>query len=250
METPVQVHETVIDSLKDKSQSGFRKYQEIYVGKNSFPALIKYEILTMFLSSLPGAIGFALRKVFLRKLLGTCGRGAVLGQGITLRCPGQIFIGDNFTSDSYVVLDAKGKESLIELGDSIFIGRNSIFSCASSSIKVGNNVSIGPGCYIRASRGPVKLGSDITIGAHTVIISGNPDYKRLDIPMMNQDGQAKGINIGNDVWMGVGVKIIDGVKVGNGCVIGAGAVVTKDIPDFSIAAGVPAKVISSRKINS
>jgi acetyltransferase-like isoleucine patch superfamily enzyme len=50
--------------------------------------------------------------------------------------------------------------------------------------------------------------------------------------------------------MGVGVRIIDGVNIGNGCVIGAGAVVTKDVPDFSISAGVPAKVISNRKINS
>jgi acetyltransferase-like isoleucine patch superfamily enzyme len=250
METPIQIHETVIDSLKDESQSGFRKYQEIYVGKHSVSSLLKYELLTMLFSSLPGALGFGLRKIFLKKLFGTIGRGCVFGPGISIRCPGQIFIGNNFTCDSYVVLDAKGKESLIELGDSIFIGRNSIFSCASSAIKVGNNVSIGPGCYIRASRGSVKLASDITIGAHTVIISGNPDYRRLDIPMMNQESEAKGISIGNDVWMGVGVRIIDGVNIGNGCVIGAGAVVTKDVPDFSISAGVPAKVISNRKINS
>lgn len=247
MNTQTQVHETVIDSFKDESQSGFRKYQEIYVGKHSFSALLKYELLTMFLSSLPGAVGFGLRKIFLKKLFGAAGRGSVFGQGIHLRCPGQIFIGNNFISDGYVVLDAKGKDSLIELGHSIFIGRNSIFSCASSTIKVGNNVSLGPDCYIRASRGPVKLGSDITIGAHTVIISGNPDYRRLDIPMMSQEGEAKGISIGDDVWMGVGVRIIDGVSIGNGCVIGAGAVVIKDIPDYSIAAGVPAKVISQRR---
>lgn len=250
MDTQTQLHETVIDSLKDESQSGFRKYQEIYVGKYSFTALFKYEFLTILLSPLPGAIGFGLRKFFYKKLFGSVGRGAVFGQDITFRCPGQIFIGNNFTADGNVVLDAKGKGSSIELGNSIFIGRNTIFSCASSNIKVGNNVSIGPGCYIRASRGPVKLGSDITMGAYTVIISGNPDYKRLDIPMMNQEGEAKGISIGDDVWMGVGVRIIDGVKIGNGCVIGAGAVVTKDIPDFSIAAGVPAKIISNRKNNS
>ena len=132
------------------------------------------------------------------------------------------------------------------MGDEVLIGKNSIFSCASSTINVGNNVTFGPNCYIRGSRGPVRLGSYITIGAHTVIISGNPDYKRLDIPMMKQEGSAEGIAVGNDVWIGVGARIIDGVKIGDGCVIGAGAVVTKDIAANAIAAGVPAKIIGTR----
>lgn len=249
MEAQTQLHETIIDSLKDESQSGLRKYQQIYVGKYSLWALVKYELLTM-LSPLPGAIGFGLRKILYKKIFGKIGRGAVFGPGITLRCPGQVFIGNNFTSDGNVVLDAKGNNSLIELGDSIFVGRGTIFSCASAGIKLGSNISFGPSCYIRASRGSVNLGSYITIGANSVIISGNPGFKNLDIPMMNQEGEANGITIGNDVWMGVGVRIIDGVKIGNGCIIGAGAVVTKDIPDFSIAAGVPARIISERKNNS
>jgi acetyltransferase-like isoleucine patch superfamily enzyme len=90
------------------------------------------------------------------------------------------------------------------------------------------------------------MGSDITIGSHTVIISGNPDYKRLDIPMMKQQGSARGINIEDDVWIGVGVRVIDGVRIGRGSVIGAGAVVTKDIPPYGIATGVPAEVVKMR----
>lgn len=249
MEIQTKLHETVIDSLKNESQSGLKKYQQIYVGKSSLFALVKYEVMTM-LSYVPGAIGFVLRKMFYKKFVGKIGKGAVFGPGITFRCPGQIHIGDNFTADGNAVLDAKGNNSFIELGNSIFIGRNTIFSCASAGIKLGNNVSLGPNCYIRASRGSVVLGSFITMGAGCIIISGNPGFKSLEIPMMNQDSEAKGITIGNDVWMGVGVRIIDGVKIGNGCIIGAGAVVTKDIPDFSIAVGVPAKIISNRKSNS
>lgn len=79
-----------------------------------------------------------------------------------------------------------------------------------------------------------------------MIISGNPSYDRTDVPMKQQVGSARGIKIGDDVWMGVGVRIVDGVKVGNGCVIGAGAVVLESIPDGSIAAGVPARVIGRR----
>ena len=55
--------------------------------------------------------------------------------------------------------------------------------------------------------------------------------------------------IGNDVWIGMRVIIMPGVKVGDGVVIGAGAVVTKDVPDFAIVGGVPAKIIRYRNSN-
>jgi acetyltransferase-like isoleucine patch superfamily enzyme len=247
MNKEVEIHKTIVENLKEDSGSALKKYQSINVGKFSLLSLFKYELVSTFVSPLPGAAGYVLRKFFFKSLIGKLGRGSIFGKNITLRCPGQINIGDDFVTDNNVVLDSKGENSGISIGDSTFIGNSTIFSCASAHIKVGNNVSIGPNCYIRASRGNVTLGSFITIGPHTVIISGNPDYKRLDIPMMNQEGSSKGISIGDDVWIGVGVRIIDGVKIGNGCVLGAGAVVTSDIPDYSIAAGVPAKVVAVRK---
>jgi len=247
MENQALQHKTVTDSLSKESESMLKKYQGIYVGDGSILNLIKYEILTTFFSPIPGAVGFFLRKMFYKKLFGHIGSGAILGPYLTLRCPGQVQIGNGFIADGNVVLDAKGDDSAIELGDAVFLAKNTIFSCASATIKLGNEVSVGPHCYIRASRAPVILGSYITSGAHTAIISGNPGYARRDIPMMKQEGEAKGIIIGDDVWMGVGVRIIDGVTIGDGCIIGAGAVVTKDIPDYSIAVGVPAKVVGNRE---
>ncbi len=74
---------------------------------------------------------------------------------------------------------------------------------------------------------------------------------RVDIPIMEQGVYTRGrLTIGDDVWLGAGAVVLDGVKVGKGCIIGAGAVVTKDLPDYSIAAGVPAKVIKSRIENT
>ncbi len=122
-----------------------------------------------------------------------------------------------------------------------------MLSCASGKITVGNDASIGPNCFIRAGIGPVKLGSHVTIGAYTVVVSGNPGYTRLDIPMKRQLGSTHGVAIGDDVWIGVGARITDGVTVGRGCVIGTGAVVIEDVPDYAIAAGVPAKIIGTRK---
>lgn len=246
MNKNIHMHETIVDTISKDTESILKKYQDVYVGRKSLLYLLKYEILTSLFSPIPGALGFFLRKVFYKKLFAKVGRGTILGPYLTIRSPGQISLGNNVIIDGNIVLDAKGKGSYIQIGDSIFVGSSTIFSCSASSINVGNDVSIGPNCYIRASRGPVTLGSYITIGAHTVIISGSPDYKRLDIPMMKQKGSSKGIIIGDDVWIGVGVKIIDGVKIGNGSVIGAGAVVIKDVPDYSIVAGVPARFIKSR----
>jgi acetyltransferase-like isoleucine patch superfamily enzyme len=238
--------ETLVEALSDKKTSFIRKYQDLYVGNNSLMELLKYEFLTFFFSPIPGAIGFFLRQLFYRSLFEKMGKGTVISPYVTLRCPGQIALGNNVFIESNAVLDAKGRSSHIDLGNSVLVGKNTIFSCASAKILVGEDVSVGPHCNIRAGTGPVTIGSHVTIGSNTVIISGNPSYKRLDIPMKMQVGTTKGIFIGDDIWIGVSVSIIDGVKVGNGCVIGAGSVVINDVPEYAVVAGVPAKVIGNR----
>ena len=238
--------DTLVETLSEETVSPLQKYQDLYVGGRSLADLMKYECLTFFLSPMPGALGFFLRKTFYRTLFAKVGRGTIIGPYVTLRSPGQISLGNNDFIDSHAVLDAKGLQSGIHLGDSVLVGNSTIFSCTSAKIVVGDDVSIGPHCYVRAGIGPIRLGSHLTIGSHTAIISGNPDYKRLDIPMKRQIGSVEGITIGDDVWIGVGVRIVDGVTIGSGSVVGAGAVVTQDVPDYAIVAGVPAKVIGNR----
>jgi len=240
------IKETLVDSLSNEDESSIQKYKDIYVGGNSLIDLIQYELTISFLSPIPGAIGFFLRRYFSKHRFAIVGSGVMIGSNVTLRCPNRIWLGDNIAIDSSAVLDAKGKESSIHMGDSVLVGKGSIFSCASGKIQVGNELSFGPYCYIRASRSSIVMGSYITIGSHTTIISGNPDYERLDIHMMKQLGSARGIIIEDDVWIGVGVQVIDGVKIGRGSVIGAGAVVINDIPPYGIATGVPAKVVKMR----
>lgn len=236
----------VTDQIFNQNNSILKKYQEIYVGSYSYRELLKYELLTFFFASIPGAAGFFLRKLFYTRLFGKAGYGTIIDSGITVRCPRNIQIGNNAIIDRNVVLDAKGNTSEIIIGDNAYIGRNSILSCKKGKIRLGDYVSIGPNTFIKASNSEIIVGSHVSSGANSVFISGNIDYQRLDIPMMEQRGPSLGIKIRNDVWIGVGVNVVDGASIGNGSVVGSGSVVMKNIPDFAIASGRPPIIIGSR----
>ena len=86
------------------------------------------------------------------------------------------------------------------------------------------------------------------MGPECYIYTRNHAFSRTDVPMREQGMQDfKPVTIGNDVWIGARVTILPGVKIGNGCIIGAGSVVTKNLPDFAIGGGNPARVLKYRK---
>ena len=232
-------------ALAEEGGSPLRKYQDLYVGRRSLPALIGYELRTLS-AVVPGAPGFLLRKLFCRSLFARAGRGLLIGRQVELRCPGRISIGDNAVLDGGSVLDAKGAGSKIRIGDALLLGRNSILSCSEATIDLGDDVSIGPHCFIRAGLAPVTIGSAVTIGANCSVVSGAPGYARTDVPMKHQIGRTDGVTVGDDVWLGVGVSVVDGARIGSGAVIGAGAVVIDTIPERAIAVGVPARPIGYR----
>ncbi len=130
---------------------------------------------------------------------------------------------------------------LKDCGKNINIEKNAKFS---SKISIGDNSGIGERCSVAKCR----IGNNVMMGRECIIISQNHDFSRTDIPMTEQGFSAEEPPvIGDDVWIGHRVIILPGAKIGNGCVIGAGAVVTGTIPDYSVAAGVPARVIRKRK---
>ena len=113
-------------------------------------------------------------------------------------------------------------------------------------LSLGKNISIHPLCYIDA-QGDISIGSDVSIAHNVSILSFEHDYSDTSKPIADAPCIPKKIIIEDNVWIGAGVRLLGGVRIGTGSVIGASAVVTKDIPPMSVAVGVPAHVIKSRK---
>ena len=95
-------------------------------------------------------------------------------------------------------------------------------------------------------QGGVVIGNNVRIAAHTVIVPSNHIFTDTTIPIYLQGLSKKGIVIKDDVWLGAGVKVLDGVTIETGCVIGANSVVTKSTDSYGIYIGVPARLLKKR----
>ena len=127
----------------------------------------------------------------------------------------------------------------LELGDHSYIAAHAYVT---DQVRLGQHCTINPFAVVR---GNVQLGDGVRVGAHASVLGFNHSFD-IDRPVYQQPLTAKGIMIGDDVWIGSSVIILDGVTIGDHCVIGAGAVVTRDVPPYSVAAGNPARVIRNR----
>lgn len=232
---------------REKSLSS--KYSSLVVGEKGFWRLFRFELVQLFSSWVPGALGLALRKIFYRSLLQKVGRGTVFGRNITLRHAGKISLGSNCFIDDNVVLDAKGEGNRgLELGDNVYIGRNTILSCKEGSILIGASCNISANCTL-LSETEIKLGQYCFLAGHCYLVAGgNHGFDDLTTPIMFQPSFSKGgIHVGDDVWLGAGVIVLDGVQIGRGSVVGAGSLVNQSLPEYSVAVGSPAQKIRDRR---
>lgn len=226
--------------------SPLRSYQDLVVGSRSLGRLLLYEIVMLTSSWVPGALGLLLRKLSYPLLLGAVGRGVVFGQGVVLRHPHKVRLGDGVTVDDLVVLDAKGTSNRgIDVGRGGFLGRGTILSCKDGDIVLGDHANLGFHCEVFS-------GSSVTVGAHALfaaqvyLVGGGHEFEARDAAVIDQPRSSRGIVLGDNVWLGTGAKVLDGIRIGSHAVVGAGAVVTSDLPEGAIAAGVPARVLRRR----
>lgn len=235
--------------LLSEKKSLSAKYSALVVGQRGLWKLLRFELITLLFSRVPGALGLALRKFFYPPLFGGVGKGVVFGRNLTLRHPHKISIGDNTVIDDNVLLDAKGDANAgLRIGANAYVGRNTILTCKEGSIAVGEFTNISANCSL-LSETEIILGRYCFLAGNCYLVAGgNHSFDDVTKPIMFQPSVSKGgIRVGDDVWLGAGVIVLDGVTIGQGTVVGAGAVVNGPLPGFAVAVGSPAKVIRDRR---
>lgn len=195
---------------------------------------------------MPLKAGITLRRILYHQLFAKLGESPTILVNAEFSGANRIEIGDHILIDRGARISCNEHHGRIVIGNHVRIGQGVELYCYGKNyFEIGDGTHINS--YTRLSgSGVIKIGKDCLIAPHVGIYSSNHKYSDPTIPIKNQGSTAKGIVIGDDCWLGAGVTVLDGVRIGTGSVIGAGAVVTKNIPPYSIAVGVPAKVVAQR----
>jgi len=175
------------------------------------------------------SIGFRLRywfwKTAIRSMGGQIGKNVKFYEGIRIvgNSPGAIVIGNDVRILRGVTMSTTPE------------GR----------VQIGNGVHIGEGSVIYSGVG-IKIGDNAIIGPQNIIVDLDHRFQNSALPINQQGMVGKEVSIEEDVWIASRCVIIKGVTIGKGSVIAAGSVVNRSIPPYSVAAGIPAKVIKKR----
>lgn len=155
-----------------------------------------------------------------------------------------VAIGDSARIHALACLSTKGGGK-ITIGKRCRIHRGVILATYGGDIIIGDDVSLNPYTIVYG-HGGVRIGDHCRIAAHTVIIPSDHNFERKDQTIGQQGSTQKGIEIGKDVWIAAGVKVLDGTHIKDGCVIGANAVVKGETENHGVYVGIPAKKVKER----
>lgn len=232
------------DHLFGGDRSSFARYTDLAFASFSWPKLIRYELLTLFVGPIPGALGLTLRKWLFPGLFRATGRNVIFGEGLTLRHADRITLGDGVVLDQDCLLDARGA------GD--------------AGIVVGDRVIVSHGAAIQAKVGHIEIGADCNIGAHVAIVAQGPIIIEDNVSIAGNamiaggryvvelDGEARerftsgSIHVGRNVRVGMGAIVQDGVRIGENAIVAPGSVVFENVAANSIVWGNPARPVRGR----
>ena len=200
---------------------------------------IRAQIITNLIGGIPRPFGTAIRQFLYKTIFAKMGNKVYIQAGCEFVGADAIEIGDDVKILRDVRLNVSSENSLIRLGNKVCLDRGVDVNVAGEDclIEIGDRSYLGPYVCI-SGPGEVKIGKQCLIASQSGIYANNHREYGLS---------REGITIEDNCWLGTGVRILDGVTIGHGSVIGAGAVVTKNIPPYSVAVGVPAKRIKASK---
>jgi len=212
-----------------------------YKPKGMFHLMFE-SIILYFLKNIPTLIGIFIRNVTYKLILKRLGFPTIINKGVEIKASHNMIIGKEVTIKSRSYLNAN---SGLIIGDNTQIAHNAHITADSDKIIIGSKCYIGPYTII-LGMGQIKIEDNVLVAGQCFIVSGDHDIKGIG-PVNKNKHTKESILIKEGSWIASNVKILGGVTIGKCAVIGAGAVVTKDIPDYAVAVGVPAKVIKIRK---
>ena len=149
----------------------------------------------------------------------------------------------DLAADAYIASSAAVFCDELRMGERSYIAAQAYVT---GEISLGSNSTINPFAVVR---GRITIGDGVRIGAHTSLLAFNHGTAVTDQPMFRQPHTALGITVGDDVWIGSNVIVLDGVTIGAHSILGAGAVVTKDVDEWAVVVGSPARKIRDRRDN-
>ena len=173
-----------------------------------------------------------------------------IGRRVALRNSRSLSVGRAVVFNSDTTIECFGIDG-ITLGDRVTVGSYSSLMASTVVREPGQGITIGDNTAVGIrntiwGQGGVVIGNDCLLGPDVFIVSENHTFDSRSAPILTQRGTRDPVIIGDDCWLGAGVKVMPGVTIGDGAVIGAGAVVTKSVPAYAIAAGIPARVMGTR----
>lgn len=161
---------------------------------------------------------------------------------------GNLTLGPNCFIDDNVTIFANPDAGPIVLGRGVHLYRGTIIEAgAGGGVTIGDDTHIQAGCNLKGFLGSLRIGANVQMAPGCGFSPYGHRFEDITRPIREQGIESRGdIVIEDDVWLGLGVYVMDGVRIGRGAVIGAGSVVTRDIPAYAVAAGAPARVIRTR----
>lgn len=197
--------------------------------------------------NMPGEAAAAARVEYYRRRMRRMGSNVTIGMGVRIVNPQWIDLGDNVLIRDGCTLIATSERG-IRMANSSRLQNNVYLDGESPDggyIAIGERVYVGTGTCLHGHKG-LEIGDD-TLMAQNITIT--PYSHKFDDPtktIYSQGGFSRKVTIGRDCYLGMNVSVVYSADIGEGSVVGAGSVVVKTIPPFSVAVGVPAKVIRKR----
>lgn len=230
---------------KERLTDSFWRYVERVSGERSLRKVLWQGLMFTLFSSLPTVVGSVVRGAAYKGILGSIGQNCLIEKNVRFIVPERIFLGDRVFIGENSYLSTMAPHGQIQIKDDVQIFRGSIFRTGQGRILIHESVFITENVVLYG-HGDIEIGRYSGLGSGAKIFSGEHIFEDPSVPIMSQGGRGNKVTIGSDVHVYASAVVLSGVTIGDGAIIGAGAVVTKDIPSYSIAVGVPAKIIGKR----